>query len=153
MFVFIYCLLAFRNIANRASATSIFRSVGSILISLSFTKMETPSETSISWGRAVGNCRPHAHRSTTTMKVCHRLNTFIFAMENLIYTETSIIMQKTNFFHTGGKAAIMYLTHMRAYKAGLIFGFRQKNSREKTQRKNSKLKKKNSIFRHFLKHS
>ena len=37
------------------------------------------------------------YRSTTTIEVCYRPNTFIFAMENLIYTETSIIIQKTFF--------------------------------------------------------
>ena len=64
------------------------------------------------------------YRSTTTIEVCYRPNTFIFAMENLwldLYRNIHHYA-KTNFFHTRciGKAAIMYLTHMRAYK-GLIW--------------------------------
>ena len=46
---------------------------------------------------------------------CTLLNTFMFAMENLwldLYRNIHHYA-KTNFFHTRGKAAIMYLTHMR----------------------------------------
>ena len=66
-------------------------------------------------------CCPDVHRSTTTIEVYYSLNTFVFAMDNLQLDLNGNINHyaKTNFFHTRGKAAIMYLTHMRAYN-GLI---------------------------------
>ena len=85
--------------------------------------MDNPSETSISWGRGRIICVT-LHRSTTTIDVCYRLNTFIFAMENLwldLYRNVHHYAE-TTFFHTCcmGKVAIIYLTHTRAYK-GLIW--------------------------------
>ena len=61
-------------------------------------------------------CRPHVHRSTTTIEVCYSLNTFIFAMDNLrldLYTcvlagpLTKVINQsiKTSKFPTKWKAS------------------------------------------------
>ena len=75
---------------------------GSILIPLSFIKMDTPSETSISWGGIICVAFIHAHCSTTTIEVCYSLNTFIFAMDNLrldLYGNINHYA-KTNFFRT-----------------------------------------------------
>ena len=72
-----------------------------------------------SWSEILGVSSP---RQETREILCHRLNTFIFTMENLwldLYRNINHYA-KTNFFHTCRKAAIMYLTHMRAYK-GLIW--------------------------------
>ena len=57
------------------------------------------------------------HRSTTTIEVCYRQDSFIFAMENLwldLYGNINHFA-KTNFFshtlHGKDRHSIMYLTH------------------------------------------